>query len=318
MLKHIIADYLQISVHQAAALMVLFGEEGGWKTQHNISTQTDVITCLHEYSNSHWFQGHDRSRLQDKEITHANIDYFTLFKQMGFIESAHDYVLTHPPDVSVMLGTSEEDLLARIESLKEDLRAGYVPREHLIFGLGSNRILGTFVCDGEQVSKQKLQALNLEQTEMCMVNLLMQESLDSLIDENDRFSELSYQAINTNTSNQIKERVKTRDTAFGLKNAIDSHSRFVIKDKPLYVAVYSNQPYILRQQRDVQLVLGADYIVKGVGPALTRADFDLNPKGRSEVLGEIARLIYINFRPEYLKRFDMLLTADEIEEIRSF
>jgi hypothetical protein len=316
MLKNIIADYLQISVNNAQYLMILFAQEGGWQIQQSMCSQADVITYLHEFSQLHLFRGHDRSKLQDKHETHSSKDYFSLFEGIGLTQSLHYNVSANHPDFSVILGSCEGDLFSRVESLKQDLLAGYLPKEHLIFGLGSNRLLGSFVCDSEQCSKQRLQDQNQDQTEMNMVNLLTHECLDSLIAQDSHFSTLSYQAINTTSGNMSEHRVKTPETATSLKRAIESHPGFMTKQKPLYVVVYSNQPYILRQQRDIQSALGPDYIVTGIGAALTSANFDKNSKSINEFLGEIARLIYINYHPDYLKKFDIVLSAEQLEEIR--
>ncbi len=321
MLVNIIADYLQIPAKNAQFLMALFMQEGGWKKAFNMRSQADLIEFIQMFSQLQWFQGHDRSKLPDNHTTHLNQDYFSFFEGMGLTQSVHYSLLNNQPDFSVVLGSSEEDILSRIESLKHDLLVGWLPKENLIFGLGSNRLLGCSVLELEQGSKRKLQVQNLDQTEMNMVTLLTHECLNSLAAQDSRFSTLSYQAINTTAStlknSDSEYRVKTAETATSLKSAIGYRLQFMAKQKPIYVTVYSNQPYILRQQRDIQLTLGSNYIVTGVGGALKRENFDNNNKSMGEFLGEIARLININYRPDYLKRFDMALTTAEIEEINN-
>lgn len=163
------------------------------------------------------------------------------------------------------------DVLSRVDTLKQDLLANYLPKANVIFGLGSNRLLEYSILDSEEYSKRKLRERNQDQTEMNIITLLMSEVFDTLVSKDKRFSKLSYHAINTTLIGQNPEntvRVKTPESAINLKYAIGHWPGFKA-NKTIYVAVYSNQPYILRQQRDIQSVLGLNYFVVGVGAALT-------------------------------------------------
>ena len=88
--------------------------------------------------------------------------------------------------------------------------------------------------------------------------------------------------------------------------------------KPIKIAVYSRQPFVLRQLRDVQEKMGSDYIVFGVGDKLTAGKFQRqNPKSINVCLGEVARLININYTQNMLKQFQVDLTRDEMDELKS-
>jgi hypothetical protein len=322
MLVNIIKDYLQLPANKVEYLTALLTQEGCWQETlywkgkkydpAHMRSQADVIKFLQAFCQSQWFNGHDRLKFPENHANHLKKHFFSLFEGVGLTQSVDYNVLNNPPDFSVILGSTESDVLSRVDSLKQDLLANSLPKEHMIFGLGSNRLLGYSDLDSEDYSKRKLLKLNQDQTEMNMVTLLTCEGLDDLKSKDSRFSKLSYQAINTASPNS--DRVKTVETAINLKYAIENSLGFRAK-KTVYLAVYSNQPYILRQQRDMQQALGTDYFVAGVGAALTQADFDRNNKSVSELLGEIARLVHINYRAEYLEQFNIALTTTEIAEI---
>ncbi|MBA2710390.1 MAG: hypothetical protein H0U57_07360 [Tatlockia sp.] len=326
MILKIISDFLQLPTAQVEYLIILLIQEGFcqeifyWEgaqyDSKNIKNQSDLIEFLQAFCQSQWFKGHDRLKLPDNITSYKSKHYFSLFEGFGLTKT-FSYTAQENPDFSVILGSTELDTRSRVDSLKNDLLKGCWPKQNLIFGLGSNRQLGYSPLELEEESKRKLLMQNQKPTEMNMVTMQTSEMLRDLILEDSTFSRLSYQAINTAFSElkSFKEhRIITADTASSLKSFVENGSNFKEK-KSVYIAIYSNQPYILRQHRDIQLTLGPDYKVVGVGAALNEVDFDCNDKSVGELFGEIARLVNINYKADHLKNFDIALTQAEIDKI---
>ncbi len=318
MLVNIIANYLQISPVQAKSLLDLFTLEKLWLEQPHwkgntyqlsaVKTQADLMSFIQAAAQSKWYKNYDDSKLADTHFSQeVNQRYFSLFEGLGLINAVS---CNTPPIFSAVLGCFEDDVIARVDTLKQDiLNNNLAPKARIIFGLGCDRELGTsFV---EQASINKLKKAGQATTEMNMINLLIYAALEDLVKQDDKFKSLVYQPVTTTPILKTNS-VNTADTAISLKQVIENQYDI---PKPINIIVYSNQPYVLRQQRDIQQTLGADFNVVGVGSALTQAEFNKDPKSINICLGEVARLININYTPENLKRFADNLTADEIEEV---
>jgi hypothetical protein len=330
MLVTIIVKYLQISEEQAKKLMDLLSLENRWQdeqqwkdTKFNLvtcKTQADVIGFLQAVGQTQWFKGHDRSKFADNiSDQELNETYFSLFAGLGLTQNISYDTALGKPSFSVVLGSSESQVNSRVSSLQGDILSGDGPQEKRIYGLGCNRGLGVSVIDTEQTSKDKLSAAGIDANEMNMVSMLTHEMLAELVRKDDKYKSLVYQPINTTANVQSrleKDCVKTADTATSLKQAIEERYDLEQLPKPINVAVYSRQPFVLRQQRDVQMKLGPDYLAIGVGSEFTQNAFNLHPKSIAVCLGEVARLVNINFTPENLKQFNVALTQQEMEELK--
>jgi hypothetical protein len=310
MLTDIVANYLQFSKQQAKALLDLFTMEKCWQPNllSAIKTQADLITYIQTGAQSSWFKALDASQLEDSHHPlEINNKYFTLFKELGLIEA---FNITLNPDYMVLLGCFEAEVTNRIKFLAQNIVNNYLPTQQLVFGLGCARELG--LSFDEHHSINRLKKLDLALTEINMINLLIMEEL---LRPGNKSKKVSYQPIRT--SNENLNHVTTADTAVSLKNVIEVQSQFANLSRPISIAIYSNQPYILRQQRDIQATMGDQYNILGVGDALTLVDFNSNPKIINICLGEIARLLHINYTTAKMKNFAINLTATELEELRS-
>lgn len=339
MLSAIIASYLNISEVQAEHLVKLVSHEQQWSEEQQLKVkakedpskevvltfklaeaekQEDVINFLQALGQSKWFKGHDRSQFADTN-TNENDTYYSIFTGLGLTQAAPFDSSNGEPAFSAVLGSSESQVRTRLIALEADLRAGHGPRMGIVYGLAGNRALGTGVMESEQYSKDMLTANNDPLTEANMVDLIVSEKLIALEMEDSKFSFYSFKGINTAGvgDRAQKDCVKTGDTAVTLKDAIEQSYQTSILQKPIVVAVYSNQPFVLRQARDVQLKLGDDYKVIGVGTELSRENLDKNPKAVTIIEGEVARLININYTPKNLRRFDVSLTAEEKAELKT-
>ncbi|MDP3561983.1 MAG: hypothetical protein Q8R83_07385 [Legionellaceae bacterium] len=327
MLIQIIARYLQIPEERAEKLIKLISMEKRWQEiftvkgieykLSNVKTQADFIGFLEALGQSTWFKGHDRSTLNGPLLQQEEKElYFDLFSGLGLIQNME---LIDSPDFSVVLGSSEAEVETRVETLKQTILSGCIPKTGQIFGLGCNRQLGVSVQQTEEKSKFALLAASQETTEMGMVSLITQECLAAIVKKDSRLTNLSYQAIDTTSNAKTREDgscVKTADTAASLKEAIEQQFDLQTMPLPIQVAVFSTQPFVLRQQRDVQQKLGSNYRVIGVGVERTKEAFLAHPQSVGIFLGEVARLLHIQYTPDYIKQFDVLLTQDELNELQ--
>lgn len=323
MLVNIIQNYLAISEPEAQALIALLNYEKRWHQEfnwkesayslQNAKTQDDVISFMQAMGQTQWFSSHDRSRfpdnVSDKEM---NNQYFDIFRTMGLTQELY---LAGNPTFSVVLGSSEERVKGRVETLKQALLNDNLPLGNIVFGLGCNRQLNIGVIpNSENQSKQRLEAEGLDATEMNMITLTVKDMLKS----DEKFANITYHEVNT--ARQIVNRdpgcAQTKDTAESLKSCIENLPNYSELTKPITVYVYSCQPFVLRQQRDVQEKLGDDYVVRGAGAVLSRERYLAQSKSVSIVLGEIGRLININFTPKHRNKLKVALTDDELQEIQ--
>ena len=329
MLVNIVANYLQISAAQAQALMELLNLEKRWQEEYDlkgvkhvlatIKTQADFISFIQAVGQTQWFKGHDRSKFSDTvSDQQMNEKYFSLFEGLGLTKQIN-YDASEAPAFAAILGSSESQVKARLDAFTQDVQNGFAPVENIVFGLGCNRELGVSVIEREQESKDKLKLQNQETTEMNMVSLLTQQTLEQLVDE-EKKNKIRYQPINTTSQAKTREDsacVKTADTATSLKQAIEMQFDVASMKKPINIAVYSRQPFVLRQQRDVQQKLGMDVKAVGVGNAFSFSEFCQNPKSIAVCLGEVARLVNVNYTPENLKKLNVELTEAELHEVAS-
>lgn len=321
MLAKILANYLQINEQQAQSILDItaleahFSREQKWQenvyTASAIKTQADFIRFLQAVGQSQWFKGHDRSKFADN-ITDEQLNktYYEYFKRAGLVDAVQ-WPLQQPPHFAAVLGSSQSQVSDRVDWLKKDMLAGNAPSEKMIAGLGCNRDLGVGVMESEEPSKSRLLAAYKPLTEMEMTNLVTQDMLAE-------FSGYTYTEVNTatNVTNRTdKDCVKTSDTAASLKQAIEQKYDMTKLPDPIYVATYSCQPFVLRQQRDVQAKLGPRYQAIGVGREVSEERFAAHPKSIAICLGELARLMNINFNPAMLNKFDVALNADEMQEL---
>jgi hypothetical protein len=310
MLTDIVENYLQFSKSQAQALLDLLTLEQCWHTNtlSTIKTQADFITFIQETSQSQWYKTQDASQLADTHYPIAmNNQYYAVFESLGLAKAVSCSI---QPDYSVILGCFEIEVISRIQALKRDLLNNILPKQNIIFSLGCSRELGLSFVEHESI--KKLNKLGLATTEINMINLLIAEEILTL---NNKFKNLHYQPLVT--TNLTDKHVTTADTAVTLKLFIKKHPDYPTLPRPISIATYSNQPYILRQQRDIQVTMGDDYKIIGLGNALTASDFQHDPKSINICLGEIARLIYINYTRDNLKKLAVELTRSELAEIHA-
>lgn len=321
MLAKILAKYLQIKEEQAQSILDItaleshFSREQQWQgkvfTASAIKTQADFIHFLQAIGQSQWFKGHDRSRFADNiSDEQLNKTYFSLFKRAGLLDAVQ-WPLSQPPHFAAVLGSSQSQVSDRVDWLKKDILSGNAPSEKMIAGLGCNRELGIGVLESEEPSKSRLLAAGKPATEMEMTNLVTQDMLSA-------FPEFTYTEVNTATNvtnREDKNCVKTCDTAATMKQAIEQKYDMAAMPQPIYVAAYSCQPFVLRQQRDVQSRMGSRYQVIGVGRDVSEERFASHPKSIAICLGEVARLININYTPVMLNEFDIALNAEELQEL---
>lgn len=321
MLATILANYLQINEQQAQSILDItnleahFSKDQQWQgntySASAIKTQADFIRFLQAVGQSQWFKGHDRSKFADN-ITDEQLNkaYYALFDRMGLMQSV-SWPLVQAPHFSAVLGSSQSQVGDRVDWLKQDILTGRAPTEKMIAGLGCNRELGVGVMETEEPSRSRLQAFGKSTTEMEMVNLIVKDMMADL---------QGYAYVEVNPGSAVTNRedvncIKTSDTAASLKQAIEQKYDMAQLPDPIYVAVYSCQPFVLRQQRDAQAKLGPGYQAIGVGREVSEARFAGHPKSISICLGEVARLININYQPALLKQFDVALNAEELQEI---
>lgn len=323
MLAEIISRYLNISLEQSKAVLELLALEGQgkkpvlWKEREydltQAKTQADFLSFLQAVGQVVWFQGFDRSKYPDIGDEELNNTYYALIERMGLTQTVH-LPADCQPDFAAVLGSSETNVSFRTESLKSDLLKGHVPKRLTIFGTGCNRQLGVSVPFSEDASKERLLALKRDPVEMEMLTLLTTDMLEG----DKTFHTLRYEPVNTTANVQSREDpncVKTFDTATSMRQAIERRSDFHTMKKPILVAVYSNQPYVKRQEQDAQKSLGDQFLAIGVGREFTKADFLRNPKSINVVRGELARLINTPFTPQYLETFQIPLSLEELREI---
>jgi hypothetical protein len=306
MLIEIIANYLQFSPQQAKALVDLLTLEKAWQPNllNKLKTQADFITYIQTVEQSLWYKPCDASQLTDTHYSlEINNQYFTLFKQLGMIDSINSNII---PNYMVLLGCFEAEVLNRIKFLTQDIVNNYLPTQQLVYGLGGDRELG--LSFDEHKSINRLKKLNLALIEINMINLLFMEEL---LKCGNKAKMISYQPVLTTDKNS--KRITTADTAVTLKKVIEEQPTVTY---PIILAIYSNQPYILRQQRDMQVTMGDQYKIIGLGDAFSLIDFNNNPKSINVCLGEIARLFHINYTTANMKNFAINLTANELEELR--
>lgn len=336
MLSKIIENFLKMNEEASKTIMKLLALEGRWQQAQkgiskvtkseiqikasDIKTQADLVTFLQFVGQSHWFKGHDRSKFpvgHSDKITDE--DYFTIFESLGlFNETPYDRTQGQP-HFSVILGSSESQVTKRVNSLKKDLVSGLVPKQGKIFGLGCNRGLGVSVIESEASSKQKLAERGEEQTEMKMVNLITAEMVDGL-KKSSEFKDLTYHEINTASpakTREDKDCVTTAKTAISLKSEIERDPNFSTMEKPIRVAVFSNQPFVERQRRDIEMQLGDGYQVIGVGSAVSD-DFKASSRAFNLCLGELARLINISYNKANIELLNKQpLTDEELLELET-
>lgn len=334
MLKDIIANFLRVSSDKAEALIELLNIEGRWQQESiwkdikihpsQIETQADLFNFLQAVGQSQWFKGHDRSKFPEnilKSLTEEK--YFNLLASLGMTQAIPYDSLKGHPDISIVLGSSESQVNARVSELEKDLIAGNLPRTNMICGLStSSRKLGVSVIEKEDISKAELEELKQDPTEVNMVNLKIETMLSKLKKEIPNFNNLIYKTIDTAstaTSREDVKCVKTSDTASSLKQLIESQPEFARLKKPIIVAAYSCQPFVERQRRDVQKTLGDDCLVVGVGSALTFETFKQHSQSISICLGEVGRLINISYvATDLVLAKSQKLTQEELAEIANF
>ncbi len=334
MLKDIIANFLRVSVDKAEALIELFKIEGRWQQESTwkdikihssqIETQADLFNFLQSTGQSQWFKGHDRSKFPENILQSLTEEkYFHLLESLGMTQAVPYDRSRGNPDISVVLGSSESQVNARVAELEKDLMAGKLPQTKMICGLStSSRKLGVSVIEKEEISKTKLEELKQDPTEVNMVNLKMNTMLSKLKKEKPNLNNLIYKTVDTAstaTSREDVKCVKTSDTASSLKQLVESQPEFTTMKKPIIVAAYSCQPFVERQRRDVQKTLGDDYLVVAVGSQLTFETFKQYPQSISICLGEVGRLINISYFATNLELAkSQKLTLEEKAEIANF
>lgn len=322
MIRDILARFLEIKSYEADALIEIIKREKCCEKADilKIETQADLISYLQKIAQDKWFLGHDRSKFpaNGKDATTQDA-YYQLFEKFGLCSARqYDFHQQGQPQLMVVLGSSESQVRERVLMLKTDLLRGVLPTKNKIIGLGCNRELGRSVNEMEKESREKLKLYGAKPTEMDMVSFLINEMLQELKSTHSQFAELSYQAINTYskiTSRSNRACVTTKDTAILLKTIIENDENYQHFKKPLMMIAYSKQPYIERQRRDIEKVFADQHLYKvfGAGLSLSKEEFTAIPNSINRCLGEIARLININFMSQKLTAFDTALTKDEKE-----
>jgi hypothetical protein len=333
MITTIVADFLRIDEQQARTLLKLLTFERRFQQEFKlkeetlnpraIKTQADLIKFLQAVGQEAWFQGHNRGQFISSGNEQANRMYYFFFKNFGLTRSIPPELKSGNPDVAVILGSTQNQVEFRLKTFRKDIHRGISPSSGWVIGLGCNRQLGKLSLDREQESIDELTHLNKELHEANMVDLQVKRTLAN-------FPMLSYLGINTTTHTvnvgDSNARATTADTAASLKSWLDKN----LLDKNLkkerwVVAVYSNAPFIIRQQRDIQCQLGSRYQVVGVGPGLPISLFEQHLKNKISAgaicLGEIARLINTSFcciSAEKMAVYtNTLLIQDELSELNS-
>jgi hypothetical protein len=324
MLVNLIENFMQISSENAKALIEILNLENLWHAKptwknkeyslDTANTQADVVAYIQAVGQGVLFTGHDRSKYTNNASnTSLNNLYYDLFERMGL--TAECIAPNESPVYSVILGTSEQQVMTRLKYMRQDFLKGIIPTSKTIFGLGCNRLLGEGVIGDEESSKAELRTQDLPLTEINMVTLLTKKILENV---EDGFA-LEYIPINTALAAIDRNNpncAKTTDTAASLKAEIEKiHSNPV--GLPVIYA-YSNQPFVHRQQADVQLKMGDDYKVVGIGCEIPREKFLATPNSVSVFLNELARLINQNYTKalnNQLSQFAVPLTTEELTEL---
>jgi hypothetical protein len=319
-LQHILARYLEVSEEQAQQFIQLVSTEQLWSGRFNFKgttyqLDTHKLTCTELYliqflqalGQATWFQSHNRSEFKIRPYTITQKKaYFNFASSLGFTQKI---VITIQPDCYVILGSSESGVKIRIASVVEAIQSGYPPLSGCIFGLGCNRPLGDGVLGAEETSKKILLAAGQEPTEMSMITLLAQAALGP---------QWSYQAINTVSTvpNRDDHRcVTTADTAINLKIVLEQMRASTTQ--PMIIAISSNQPFIERQRRDMQAILGSNYQVIAIGAELTQQEFMTDPKSVAIFLGALSRLFNIQYtKPGHLEQFNQVLSQEAWDQLK--
>jgi hypothetical protein len=319
MLNDIIAGYLDITPAQANSLLDLITREGYWQDPQlfpsaTMKTQLDFVSALDKLAQSKWFQGNDRSQFAANSGDAERIkSYYVVFEAFGLtLPLNYSPEKNGAPDFAIVLGSHEKEVQRRTATLEKDLQADIIPTHKTLFGLGCNRLLGVSATADESASKQTLVAQGKDPIEMNMVTLVVREMLKSITHG------LNYIEVNTVSAVQSRQDpacVKTGDTAATLRHIITEKFPAEGTRKRTVVA-YSSQPYVLRQQRDIQAKLGTDFTVVGVGEGYTLERFMQTTSSVNNFLGEIARLVHINFTLEIQHKLALFaLSVDELAEL---
>jgi hypothetical protein len=333
-LVNILSDFLKLHSHQTQALIKLLSMENRWCETivlangqtidpREIKTHAELIQFVQTLGQSQWFKGHDRSRFAaDESDASLKNQYFELFHCLGLVEAVRTPGISVRPHAMVVLGFSEAQVQTRTQTIIEQVRNGISPTGNTIYGLGSNRQLGTGVLETEAESIKKLQDLGRSEadfTEMEMVSLIVQEALASLKTEDpERFGQLTYCAINTlgNVNRAATDCVKTADTAESLKKALEVDAEvFQNLPKPVVIFVASSQPFVKRQCLDMAIQLGNQYSVIAIGQALSQEVFNRLPISIPICLGEVARLINIAFNAQPIAAWQQPLSETDAYEL---
>ncbi|WP_375604551.1 hypothetical protein NOX90_03620 [Wolbachia endosymbiont of Anurida maritima] len=318
----VIQNFLDFSHEAALSFLELLRIEEQWKTQHyaeedlklqEIKTQVDLFKFIQAIGQSQWFKGHDRSRYEGIDINRdLKEKYFNLFEKIGLIDEISYNMESGAPNFLVVLGGYERGIEIRVNTLVADCNErGVMPTENIIIGLGCNRKLDP----KREPSANRLQDLG-EDTEMNVLSSIVEAAIAQRIKTKEA---IKYKPINTSSSVVTRvdpSCVKTGDTAASLKDYLESYLEYKnTMDKPI-IAVYSNQPFILRQQFDMQSKLGEGYKVYGVGQGITEEEFIESPTIIVSCLAELARIINTKFTEKF-KHIKDDLTEEQIQEIHS-
>jgi hypothetical protein len=330
-LRNVFADFLNLSEPAAAGFMELMVLDKQWQRSPEwkgekinpatIATQADLIKWAQAAAQTAWFQKHDRSAYLPTEAAEKLKEAY--FKEFTAVGLTAEVKCEEKPHYSVVLGSSESQVKGRVATLQADLKKGIAPEKKHIIGLGtSSRPLNVSVAaNSENESLNALKAQGIENpTEMEMVNLITEKMLT----ENFSTSELKLNYVGLNTFNATKSRaeascVTTSDTAKKLSEYIKSEIDFKETSSPVKVRVYSQQPFVLRQQRDVES-MGENFEVKGVGAALSKEEFMANPLAIAICLGEAARLLNTEYTRELQlgrKKWEVALTPVQLAELQA-
>ncbi len=324
MLVNIIANYLDVSVEQAQAVMNLMTLEKRWSEDivrkdksYNLATaitHADFLDFLQAVGQAKWFGGQDRTKFPTQSDLEIKQQYLPHIKSLGMMKKIpYPAELPAPAFVNV-LGSHVPNVKMRLNTLMQEAPRT-IPTQYVVFATGSNRELGKFAdISLELEMKQRLEAEQKPATEMNMLSALTQEKVTELNQIYTLDDMVQFKPINTTVIPADQARVNTADTATSLKQALEREPSFETLSRPILVEVISNQPFVERQARDTQKNLGPDFKVVGVGDELTEDMFYSNPLSVSVCLGEVARLININYiEPKLVKT---PLNSDELEEIR--
>lgn len=310
MITELISNFLDYSPEQAAAFLQLLSMEKQWKTQYyiekkpesenikteelkpeNIKTKADLFKFIQAVGQSQWFKGHDRSCYKNDIIKDLKKDeYFRLFKSIGLIDKV-SYESDEAHNFSVVLGTYESGVRARVDALIKDYNEnGVRPTEDIIIGLGSNRTLDSEI---EPITNMLcISYPNKKPTEMDMVSYIIKTAIEKTQ------KDIRYKPINTSSKAETRADescVKTSDTAVSLKGYLEDYLLNKSIDNPIKLVVYSHQPFIERQKVDMESRLPKNYKVYCVGNEITSEDFKKSPTIVVSCLAEIARYINTKF-----------------------